>query len=875
MKIEIFDMEVFHEDWVFVSKSPGSNEYTIIHNDNAKLKEHVSQKDLLLGGFNNKWYDDGIIHAITHGADNITVKKLNDFIIEEKKFWWQFPFLQYKRKSFRSFDLRDDLPQNLSLKAIEGNIGENIVETGVDFNIGRKLTEKELEDTIKYCKVDVDNTVRLYEKRSSYIESKKGVARLKGMNEFQAMTMTNAKLTAYFLDAKKQTRGDEYEYPIVEHLDLGRYNHILDYYADPVAYTIKELEAKLKEATNQRTIRSLNRRIDELKESGSIYDTKLETKVAGVPHVFAWGGVHGARRKYTDETNDKEQIALIDVGSYYPSMMIEYGFMSRNIPNAKGFEEVYNRRMEAKQTGDKKTSDALKLVLNTCYGAMKNQYNDLYDPRNANAICVNGQLLLTDLIDKLEEVKGFSLIQSNTDGLIIKYPKKNEKEVHSIIRDWEKRTRMNMEYTNIHKIIQKDVNNYIIQSADVYVIEDGEKVVIQEDNGYITTTGSYVSLYDGGDFRNNSLVILHDALVDYFIYGIPVEETIMNETEVEKFQDIAKTGSTYSGTVHYIRDTPQMVQNVNRVYATSNKDYGTVKKIKDNGREDKIAGIPENCYIDNYNSMKISDIDRSYYIDLAKERVIDFVGKRNASKEIKRIEKPNKKKEQIMTKNIFQKINDIRVDFLKAGAKKTGINRHSEFKYFKLEDISPIVVELNQKHGLTTVINYGETMASMDVINVDNPEEVVTFTSPNTTDAMNMKASTVQQIGAAQTYLRRYFYLTYLDIVEEDEVDRTAGATTADEVAPKQSKAKVATAKKSNRPATPKQREEAKSNIIDKDGEATETQLNSIKNGLKKLREIGDHEEFITKVVMKVRDGISKEEAEKLLIGISKKVKNN
>ena len=58
---------------------------------------------------------------------------------------------------------------------------------------------------------------------------------------------------------------------------------------------------------------------------------------------------------------------------------------------------------------------------------MKNKFNDLYDPKNANQICITGQLLLLDLIEKLETVKSFELIQSNTDGIILRYNKKDEK----------------------------------------------------------------------------------------------------------------------------------------------------------------------------------------------------------------------------------------------------------------------------------------------------------------------------------------------------------------------------------------------------------------------------------------------------------------
>ena len=86
-----------------------------------------------------------------------------------------------------------------------------------------------------------------------------------------------------------------------------------------------------------------------------------------------------------------------DVASYYPHLMTLYDYTSRNIPSAEMFENVLKTRMTAKSSGDKATANALKLVVNTTYGAMLNQYNDLYDPLMGRSVCVTGQLFLFEL----------------------------------------------------------------------------------------------------------------------------------------------------------------------------------------------------------------------------------------------------------------------------------------------------------------------------------------------------------------------------------------------------------------------------------------------------------------------------------------------
>ena len=504
----IYDLEVFRFDWIAVFKKVGEDEHHVIHNNPHELKKFiVEHRQDVLVGFNNKNYDDWILQTMLMGGDNETIKSHNDWIIGGNN-GWEFPFIQFQRKKFKSADLRDDLPLGLSLKAIEANMGNNIVESEVDFNLNRPLTSDELQQTIDYCKTDVDNTTKLFKVREKYINSKKQVAQIKNMDESEAVGLTNAKLTARFLDARSQEHKDEFYYPPPKELRIKRY-------MEPVEF-FKEID----------------------------YKKKLNTDIAGVPHIYAWGGLHGARNNYFMKSCDEFRMVTIDVGSYYPSMIIQYGYSSRNIPDVDGYKNVYETRMNAKHTGDKATADALKLVLNTFYGALKNKYNALYDPRMANSICITGQLFLTDLIEKLETVDGFELIQSNTDGIIIRYPVKVEKEIEAVVSEWEHRTRLNMEYTVIHAIAQKDVNNYIMKAGETYLVKDGEHIVTEKDEGKIKSKGGYVSLYKGGDFQNNSMTIIHKAVGDYLLNDIPVEQTINECDDLIKFQIIAKTGST-------------------------------------------------------------------------------------------------------------------------------------------------------------------------------------------------------------------------------------------------------------------------------------------------------------------------------------------
>lgn len=814
----IYDIEVFAHDWLVVFRRVDDDHHIIIHNNNFQLKEFfMAHSDDVFGGFNNRHYDDWIIQTMLSGGDNSTIKAHNDFIIEQGGNGWEFPFIRGQRKQFRSFDLRDDLPAGLSLKAIEANMGLSIVESSVDFRIDRPLTEDELKETIYYCCNDVDATLRLYETRKAYLDSKVTVGAMKGIDEATALSLTNAKLTAAFVEAKAQEHDDEFKYTPPQELRISKYTEVLKFFE----------------------------KID--------YDQKLSIDIAGVPHVYGWGGLHGAVPNYFQRSDDTMKIMIADVGSYYPSMIIQYGFASRNSPDADAYKDVYVKRMAAKHSGDKVTANALKLVLNTYFGASKNQYNDLYDPRMANAICITGQLFLTDLIEKLETVNGFELIQSNTDGIIIRYPAKADQRIRDVIHEWEQRTRLNMELSEVRAIAQKDVNNYIMEDGD----------------GHIKSKGGYVSLYDGGDFKMNSLQIVHRAIGDYFLHGTPVEDTINACEDIHAFQIIAKAGGTYTGVVWERSDQAIQVQRVNRVYACTNPEFGTLYKTKEDGRRDKIASLPDHCFIDNDNHLMMSGIDRAWYIELAKKRVQDYLG---AEKDPKIKKTRQKKEDTIMATetatnpskmNIYQKLTEARARFLAMPVKKSGINRFAKFEYFELADIVPVKTAIFKDLGLCDVIVFDDKCAILNLYNTDNAEEIISFASPIKAQAVN-GMNEMQAIGASETYARRYLYQMMLDIVEADTFDATMGQDGQGPV-------------KLNKSATPsgtaqKGREEAKEALTS--GAASDSEITAVKRALKKLRDKDEarYTQYITECMKRIKAGIEKKEAEDLLIEIGNKI---
>lgn len=197
----IFDCEVFAYDWLFCFKNKLTQERTRIWNDNEAVKQFMKQEPLL-AGFNNKHYDQFILKAVLCDFTPEEIKAVNDFIIVDGHEGWEHPVLRDSRIFFDQYDLMDDCQMGLSLKAIEAHLGMDIRETTVSFDIDRPLTEAEKEEVEFYCDHDVDATDKLDDLRQGYLFSKRTLGQEKGIREEKALYMTNAKLTAAYLDAE-------------------------------------------------------------------------------------------------------------------------------------------------------------------------------------------------------------------------------------------------------------------------------------------------------------------------------------------------------------------------------------------------------------------------------------------------------------------------------------------------------------------------------------------------------------------------------------------------------------------------------------------------------------------------------------------------
>lgn len=573
-----FDMEVFACDWLLVTFD--GKDFTYIENNTKMLQQYYQDhKHDLWIGYNCKGYDQYVIKALLLG---INPKIVNDWIIKDGKAGWQFT------NKFKDIELNiyDCMVFGKSLKQLESYLGVNIHETDVDFDIKRPLTEDEKRLNREYCRDDVYNTALVFQHTQDDFKAHIGLCQLAG-EPISSMAKTKAQLSAKILKAERLNPtywNEEYNFQYVQCVKDYDYKHkdVLDFFDS----------------------------IRDTKDPKSKYDTELY----GVPHTFALGGLHGAIENYFyDSEVDTDSVLLhIDVASFYPHIMTEWCLLSRAVPSVQTFVDIMDLRLKYKHEGNPLQAP-LKICINGTYGQSgagkfedgKYQVlSDLYDPVRMREVCINGQLMLLQLIEDLSD---YQLIQSNTDGLIYKVPKMCVQDLKTIVTNWEQRTKMSMEYDYIIYMAQRDVNNYIA------VFDDG---TIERKGGAVKKA----------KILDNDLPIVADSVVEYFVNGVDPKEYIMKEDSMLRFAKTYKLSSKYN---HAIYNEEVLNDKVYRVFASRSRKDGIVYKCKDGGKPEKFANCPTHCKIINGNiqDMKVPNwLDKQWYIDMAWDRINSFKG---------------------------------------------------------------------------------------------------------------------------------------------------------------------------------------------------------------------------------------------------------
>jgi hypothetical protein len=125
--------------------------------------------------------------------------------------------------------------------------------------------------------------------------------------------------------------------------------------------------------------------------------------------------------------------------------------------------------------------------------------------------------------------------------------------------------------------------------------------------------------------------------------------------------------------------------------------------------------------------------------------------------------------------SVYAKLAKARVMLQDVDMKKSGENKFANYKYFELGDFMPHINTIFDKLGLCGVISYGQTEATLTIVDTESDGGSIVICSPRA-DAVLKGCHPIQNLGAEETYLRRYLWVTAMEIVEHDAVDRSEPA---------------------------------------------------------------------------------------------------
>lgn len=520
-----------------------------------------------LVGYNNHHYDDIMLSAMMAGYSQQSLKKVNDAIISGNEDAIRGDIRRAKKELVTLDTIQQIDGQNIpSLKQIEGNMGRSIIESPIDFTIDRPLTESEKTTVLMYCAYDVSTTIAVYKLREkNYFQVKDAlIAMLPERSKLKnPLSLNTTTLSADILLERPLPKWSALRLP------------------DKVRAT-PEIPDKVWEMWTAAEMTN-DKESKEQKVTVKNYDCEI---------TFASGGLHGVALKGKEFSGVK----LLDVGSMYPSIIVNLGALG---PGTEGYNRMRMERLLLKKT-DKIRADAFKIVLNSVYGNLKNQYSILNNPLASLSVCAYGQLALYDLSRRLYEA-GYTLVNLNTDGVaFVDYTGAGDRW-EDVQREWEEYYHLSLELDEFDRWIQRDVNCYVAVGKD----------------GHIKTKGGDCKLFSSDNlFGNNNARILQIALVEQLLHDVPVWKTIKtHRDEPNLFQYILKAGRTYLGVVD---GEGRKHQNVNRVFATAGEGIKLFKQRADGGLVN-FPDAPETMFLWNGELSEIPDfrkvVDLGHYIE--------------------------------------------------------------------------------------------------------------------------------------------------------------------------------------------------------------------------------------------------------------------
>ena len=532
-------------------------------NDLGKIVALFQLKEFYFCGFNNKSYDDVLINYLIIRFDDLRykpifeitwlIKSMSDKIIKEPVANW----VDYKHAYlFNSFDLMTmsfSAKNRVGLKELEVTMGfSNVMEYEGDFS---KNVPKELKDkVIEYNQNDVLATGGLLNLKKNDIELR---LKLNEKYKINVLSKDNVNmgmeiLKKEYLEKTNKTWDDIKD--LKTPCQLVAFKNII---FDFIQYTTPPLQ-KLLEKLKKISIDPNNKDFREVFEIG------------GVVHNISLGGLHSINNAEIIIPNEDELLIDYDVDSFYPSCLIVNNLYPKHlgIEFVDIYKNIRDERVEAKKDKNSFLADAFKYAINGLSGNLQSQYSWTYDPELVVKLRINCQLMILMLIEKFD-LLGAEIVQSNTDGILIKIKKSLLPEIEKAKDEWCKLTKLSMSKEEFERFYQYDVNNYIGVKKGFKETKDPE---------LIKKKGFFVDETNLG--KGMSPKVIAKSLINYFVYNISPEETLKEDKDIRDYLTYQRVSRDF-----IVEYNGEKALHINRFYMSINGGILIKYKIEKGGKE--------------------------------------------------------------------------------------------------------------------------------------------------------------------------------------------------------------------------------------------------------------------------------------------------
>lgn len=574
-----------------------------------KALEHLKERGRILVGYNSERFDVPVIRFILAGLDPYAPSQA--LIAGE-----DLPVPLAKLPAFPCDHV--DVSARLrraghipSLKTIAANLGRPQLAE-LPYEPGTILTDEQWAEVVRYNGVDLRHTWALLERYAAELQALATLSADVGQD--LRSTPTPKVVETVFLRAfQAKNRGRSPIKPELPHEVLYR---PVAGVREPRSSGAREWYGKVVNTPLPVVTRGATPKVEVPKGS---------FRIGGVQLTVGAGGIHSVDRPRLYRTTRKQQIVSVDVGSFYPSLIKEYGITpgSYGDVGSEMYRGLLVQRLaikaEAKTAEDPAErqrlddqANGLKLVLNSTFGKYGDPYSSLFDPAAMIAVTLSGQLMLIDLIEQLTKVKA-RVLSVNTDGLFLGV-RPGDDRWRKVLARWERATAMTLEVDPLKRLLILATNRYATLDAKGKIKRKGDGL-----------KGSLVPLSPP-----NELVVA-DAVANALLLDLPPERTVWDERDPVRFCRITRrTGKVLSGVIldEATREEAPLPK-VARWFKEKDSTRKIVHRFANNRHTTPSQATSIGLAMDLTSGAIPKNLDRSWYIKRARKVIQSVPGYRH------------------------------------------------------------------------------------------------------------------------------------------------------------------------------------------------------------------------------------------------------